>query len=84
MTIPEELRTAARTLRSDNFIGVRYSNDDVSALLHAREPLAELLETEADTAEDILRDTPALTGEQLAAIVHGPLAIARAINGGQQ
>lgn len=84
MTIPEELRTAARTLRTDNFIGVRYSNPDVSALLAAREPIAELLETEANVAEDIHRERPNLTEEQLAAIVHGPLTVARAINGEQE
>ncbi|MFE9448343.1 hypothetical protein [Streptomyces sp. NPDC006739] len=43
--------------------------------------LAELLETEADVADEVRRQSPDLTDAQLAAHVHGPLAIARALNG---
>lgn len=43
--------------------------------------LADLLETEAAVADDVHRGSPALTAAELEAIVGGPLAVARALNG---
>lgn len=48
MNPAEELRTAARTLRSSAFIGVRYSTSTVAALLRARGPLANWLDLAAN------------------------------------
>jgi hypothetical protein len=43
--------------------------------------LAELLETEAAVADDLAKHRPEMTDEQIAAWVHGPLAIARQLLG---
>jgi hypothetical protein len=43
--------------------------------------LAELLDVEANVADDMRRQSPALTDGELAAWVHGPLAIARVLLG---
>ncbi|MER5882688.1 hypothetical protein ABT160_02550 [Streptomyces sp. NPDC001941] len=44
--------------------------------------LVELLETEAAVADGFRDRAPQITDEQIEAICHGPLAVARAINGG--
>lgn len=83
----DELRTAAARLRDDrNCDGHRVDCNSrellemIRVLLRAREPLAEFLETEAGVAEDIQRQSPDLTADQVAAFVHGALGTARAIN----
>ncbi|MFI0914181.1 hypothetical protein [Streptomyces abikoensis] len=47
-----------------------------ATLLSLIPPLAELLEVEADVADDMRLKTPELTDAELAAWVHGPLALA--------
>jgi hypothetical protein len=83
----EQLRAAAARLRDnrncDGFLvdcNSRELLDMIRVLLRAREPLAEFLETEADVAQDIRRQSPDLTDDQVAAYVQGPLDIARAVN----
>lgn len=90
-TPTDELRTAAARLRDDrNCDGFRVDCnsrellDMIRVLLRAREPLAEFLENEASVAEDIRRQSPDLTEDQLAAVVHGAVSIARTVNAAAQ
>lgn len=66
------LRRAAETARTSLALPPRL-----------REPLAELLATETAVADDLRTQCPDLTEEQLAALVHGPLAIACALLAGE-
>jgi hypothetical protein len=94
MTTPaDELKTAVTLLRSGFFIGVRYSTSPVAALLRARSPLANWLESTADLHEPHLCDKHEgceaigcqWCGDEdwPCADMRNALAVARAINGGQ-
>ena len=82
-TSAEELRAAAATLRTARFSGAMTATPVVAALVRARDPLAKLLESAASTAErlhGIFADS-----DSPAEFVHpDALAVARAINGGEQ
>jgi hypothetical protein len=62
------------------------ANADYIAAMHpgVGAALAEFLDVEADVADEIRRQSPDLTDDQLAANVHGALTIARALNGGEK
>ncbi|WP_322501793.1 hypothetical protein TR631_33725 [Streptomyces rochei] len=75
MTPADELRTAARTLRSSAFIGVRYSTSAVAALLRARGPLANWLDLAAAVYD------PAAEVQETDRSHEAALDVARAING---
>lgn len=77
MTPADELRTAARTLRSSAFIGVRYSTSTVAALLRARSPLAKWLDLAATEYD------PEAEVQETDRSHEAALAVARAINGSQ-
>ena len=71
MNPAEELRTAATTLRTATFRGAMTATPAVAALVRAREPLADLLDDQAD-------------GDDEGVINPWALAVARAISGGEQ
>lgn len=71
----DELRAAAFLLRNP-MRGLKIPIDSDLAVL-----IADFLEIEADVIDDVGRASPDFTDEQLAALVHGPLAIARKVNG---
>jgi hypothetical protein len=74
------MRSAAEKVRdwTANEPAVAWAPTAVAAFGPA---LADLLETEAAVADDVHRGSPALTAAELEAIVGGPLAVARALNG---
>lgn len=81
MTAAEEIATAAKTLRSATFRGAMTATPAVAALVRARAPLAAWLEAEAQTwAGDEVHYQCSPTTCTLDAA----LAVARAINGGDQ
>ena len=73
MTPADEITEAVKTLRSGVFIGVRYSTSTVAALLRARGPLANWLDSW--TGIDLREDAALPEDAQHA------LAVARAVLG---
>ena len=82
MSPADELRAAAAKLRPSS-PAVAAHTVAVRVTPAVADALAELLDTEASVADDMRRQSPEFTEEQIAGLVHGPLAVARAINGGQ-
>jgi len=77
-TPADELRTAATTLRTATFRGAMTATPAVAALLRAREPLADWLETTANSLAASTHPDWQDTVEPNA------LAVARALLGGEQ
>lgn len=80
-TAADELRTAAQTLRTARFTGAMTATPVVAALIRAREPLAAWLEFARSDAERLGR---AVGDSPDQCLNPHALALARAINGGEQ
>lgn len=84
MTTPaDELREAARTLRTAAFRGAMTATPAVAALVRAREPLALLLEAVASNALETAHEECSAWCSAETCDLSAALAVARAINRSQ-
>lgn len=87
MTTPaDEIRTAAKTLRTARFAGAMTATPAVAALLRARAPIAVLLEGVLSSAREASPAHEECTSwcSPDTCDLSAALAVARAINGEQQ